>query len=138
MSQIVTFARRPTLLCVLALCALTLADCGGASLHASRGSTVEGKASWYGGKFHGRKTASGERFDKHAMTAAHRKLPFGTRVRVTSVNTGKSVVVRINDRGPFDRKERIIDVSEGAASALGMKQAGVIRVQLEVLSVPEK
>ncbi len=103
----------------------------------TRGSTITGKASWYGGKFHGRKTASGETFDKRARTAAHRKLPFGTMLRVTSVNTGKSVVVRINDRGPFGRRERIIDVSEGAAEELGMKSAGVIRVKLEVLSLPE-
>lgn len=112
--------------------------CGGASLAATKGSTVTGKASWYGGRFHGRKTASGERFDKRAMTAAHRELPFGTQVRVTTINTGRSVVVRINDRGPFGRRERIIDVSEAAAEALGMKSAGVVRVKLEVLSAPAK
>jgi len=112
--------------------------CGGASLAATKGSTITGKASWYGGRFHGRKTASGERFDKRAMTAAHRELPFGTKVRVTSINTGRSVVVRINDRGPFGRRERIIDVSEAAAEALGMKSAGVVKVKLEVLSTPAK
>lgn len=112
-----------------------MASCG-ASLHASRGSTITGKASWYGGRFHGRKTASGERFDKKAMTAAHRKLPFGTRVRVTNLESGATVDVRINDRGPFGRKERIIDLSEAAAAALGMKRAGVVRVTLEILSVP--
>jgi rare lipoprotein A len=112
--------------------------CGGASLAATKGSTVTGKASWYGGRFHGRKTASGERFDKRAMTAAHRELPFGTKLRVTSINTGRSVVVRINDRGPFGRRERIIDVSEAAAEALGMKSAGVVKVKLEVLSTPTK
>ena len=104
----------------------------------TKGSSVTGKASWYGGKFHGRKTASGERFDKRALTAAHRELPFGTQVRVTSINTGRSVIVRINDRGPFGRRERIIDVSEAAAESLGMIRAGVIRVKLEVLSVPER
>jgi rare lipoprotein A len=130
-------AGHTALLSCLLLC-LTLAHCGGATLAATKGSSVSGKASWYGGRFHGRKTASGERFDKRALTAAHRKLPFGTRVRVTSINTGRSVIVRINDRGPFGRRERIIDVSEAAAESLGMKQAGVIRVKLEVLSVPER
>ncbi len=112
------------------------ASCGGSTLRANEGSTVVGKASWYGGKFHGRKTASGERFDKRALTAAHRKLPFGTMVRVTSVNTGRSVTVRINDRGPFGRRERIIDLSEAAAESIGMKSAGVVSVKLEVLSLP--
>ena len=97
---------------------------------------MTGKASWYGGKFHGRKTASGERYDKRALTAAHRTLPFGTRVRVTNLGNQKSVVVRITDRGPFGRRERIIDVSERAAEVLGMKQAGVVRIRLEVLSSP--
>lgn len=124
-----------TLLCAL-LASLSLVSCG-SSLTATSGSSTTGKASWYGGRFHGRKTASGERFDKRAMTAAHRKLPFGTRVRVTSLNTGRSVEVRINDRGPFGRRERIIDLSEAAAETLGMKNAGVVRVKLEVLSVPE-
>jgi len=89
----------------------------------------EGLASWYGGKFHGRRTASGERFDRHAFTAAHRTLPFGTRVRVRSLATGREVVVRINDRGPFKAK-RIIDLSEAAMVALGVRDLGVSRVQL--------
>jgi rare lipoprotein A len=124
---------------VLLLCVLVggaWIHCGGATLAATKGSSVTGKASWYGGRFHGRKTASGERFDKRAMTAAHRELPFGTKVLVTSINTGRSVVVRINDRGPFGRRERIIDVSEAAAESLGMKNAGVVQVKLEVLSLP--
>lgn len=99
----------------------------------SKASVQRGKATWYGGKFHGRKTASGERFDKHAMTAAHRKLKFGTRVRVTNQKNGRSVVVRINDRGPFGGKGRIIDVSEAAARKLGMIRAGVVPVHVEVL-----
>jgi rare lipoprotein A len=86
-------------------------------------------ASWYG---RGRMTASGERFDKHAMTAAHRTLPFGTRARVTNKRNGRSVIVRINDRGPFARG-RIIDVSEGAAGQLGMKRDGVVPVKVERL-----
>ncbi|MBT8495939.1 MAG: septal ring lytic transglycosylase RlpA family protein [Deltaproteobacteria bacterium] len=92
-----------------------------------------GKATWYGGKFQGRKTASGERFDKHKLTAAHRKLPFGTRVRVTNMSNGRSVVVRINDRGPFGGKGRIIDVSKAAARKLKMIRAGVVEVEVEVL-----
>lgn len=103
---------------------------------ARRGVTQVGKASWYGGKFHGRKTASGERFDKNALTAAHKKLPFGTRVRVTSERSGKSVVVRINDRGPF-APGRVIDLSEAAARRLGMIRAGVVRVTIEILSAPD-
>lgn len=98
-----------------------------------RGSFIaEGNASFYGGKFHGRKTASGAIFNKHAMTAAHRNLPFGTRVRVTHAHNGRSVVVTINDRGPFI-KSRIIDVSRAAAEQLGMVQQGVARVRLERL-----
>lgn len=86
-------------------------------------------ASWYGKELHGRRTASGERFDMNAMTAAHRQFPFGTRVRVRSIDTGREVVVRINDRGPFKR-EREIDLSAAAARALGIQHLGVARVQL--------
>lgn len=88
-----------------------------------------GLASWYGRRFHGRRTASGERYDRHAMTAAHRTLPFGTRVRVRSVVTGKEVVVRINDRGPFKRS-RVIDLSQAAFHALGLQGRGVAQVEL--------
>jgi rare lipoprotein A len=95
--------------------------------------TLSGVASWYGGRFHGRKTANGERYDMHKLTAAHKSLPFGTKVRVTNSRNGKSVVVRINDRGPFVCS-RVIDLSRGAASAVGMIEAGVARVRLEILS----
>jgi rare lipoprotein A len=95
--------------------------------------TLSGVASWYGGKFHGRKTANGERYDMHKLTAAHKTLPFGTKVRVTNSRNGKSVVVRINDRGPFVGS-RVIDLSRGAASAVGMIDTGVARVKLEILS----
>ena len=78
-------------------------------------------------------TASGERFDKHALTAAHRTLRMGTMVRVTNESNGRSVVVRINDRGPFGNKSRIIDLSEAAARKLDMIDAGVVPVTLEVL-----
>ena len=94
--------------------------------------TLSGPASWYGGKFHGRRTANGERFDMNEMTAAHRSLPFGTRVRVTNERNGRSVVVRINDRGPFVGN-RIIDLSRGAAAAVGMVNTGVAPVRIDVL-----
>ena len=83
-----------------------------------------GMASWYGGKFQGRRTASGEPFDMNELTAAHKTLPFGTRVRVRHAVTGREVTVRINDRGPFV-KGRVIDLSHAAASAIGLIQAGV-------------
>ncbi len=114
---------------------IALVTCGG-GLSPAAGSHTTGQASWYGGKLHGRKTASGERFNKNALTAAHRTLPFGTKVRVTNLRNQKSVVVRINDRGPFGRRGRIIDISEAAAEAIGMKRAGVVRVRLRVLSEP--
>lgn len=88
-----------------------------------------GIASWYGPGFHGRATASGEIFDQNALTAAHRRLPFGTRVRVVNLENGREVVVRINDRGPA-LEDRVIDLSRAAAEALGMLQAGIVRVRL--------
>ena len=91
-----------------------------------------GKASWYCERFHGRKTASGERFDHRALTAAHRKLPFGTWVRVTNKKNGRAVVVRINDRGPYSGG-RVIDLSRGAAQAVNMTETGIAPVKLEVL-----
>ncbi len=92
-------------------------------------------ASWYGGKFHGRMTASGEKFNKYALTAAHRTLKFGSKVRVTNTKTGKSTVVCINDRGPYAHG-RSIDLSQAAAKKIGM--GGVARVSLKVLSQPKK
>lgn len=92
----------------------------------------EGAASYYGKRFQGRKTASGERFDMHQLTAAHKKLPFGTRVRVTNLQNNRSVVVTINDRGPHS-KYRIIDLSKAAAQRIGMLQAGVVKVKVEIL-----
>ncbi len=90
-----------------------------------------GVASYYGKKFHGRRTASGERYNMNAMTAAHRTLAFGTRVKVTHLKNGRSVYVRINDRGPFI-KGRIIDLSHAAARKLGMVSQGVARVRVVV------
>jgi len=94
-----------------------------------------GVASWYGEPFHGQLTADGERYDMHAYTAAHRLYPFGTRLRVTNLENGRSVTVRINDRGPFVRG-RIIDLSLAAATDLGMVPNGTARVRLDRVSVP--
>lgn len=91
-----------------------------------------GWASWYGPGFHGNRTASGERFDMHQLTAAHRTLPFGSVVRVRSLSTGRQVTVRVNDRGPFSRG-RILDLSLAAANALGMAGNGTERVALKVI-----
>jgi rare lipoprotein A len=92
-----------------------------------------GTASWYGAELAGRRTASGERFNPTEYTAAHRSLPFGSRVRVTFPHTGRSVVVRINDRGPFDRN-RVIDVSQAAARDLGLTATGSGRVELALIA----
>ena len=105
-----------------------LVACGGRQAHPS-GNLYRGYASWYDEP---QMTASGERFDKNAFTAAHRTLPMGTHVRVTNVKNGKSVVVRINDRGPYSHG-RIIDLSKAAARQLDMIDAGVAPVTLEVL-----
>lgn len=96
-----------------------------------------GLASWYGAQFHRRRTASGERFDMRALTAAHPTLPFGSRVCVRSQATGRTVVVRINDRGPHVRN-RVIDLSRGAAEALGMIGLGLKPVELFALDEDEK
>ncbi len=92
----------------------------------------EGKASWYGKQFHGRKTASGERYDMNEMTAAHRTLPIPSYAKVTNLANGKEVIVRINDRGPF-HSNRVMDVSFGAAKKLGMVNTGTARVRIEQL-----
>lgn len=99
-----------------------------------RGTVVQtGLASWYGSRFHGRLTASGERYNQYAMTAAHKTLPFGSRVRVTNLNTGQAIEVRINDRGPYVRG-RIIDLSYAAARRISVRKPGTAPVQIEVLS----
>lgn len=94
------------------------------------GFSEEGIASWYGRDFHGKKTANGERYDMYGMTAAHKLLPFNTDVRVTNLSNGKSVVVRVNDRGPFVEK-RVIDLTHTAASKIGMLGPGTCRVRVE-------
>jgi rare lipoprotein A len=99
------------------------------------GYSERGVASWYGREFHGRRTSSGEVYDMYAMTAAHKTLPLPTTARVTSLTTGRSIIVRINDRGPF-RKGRLIDLSYGAARELGFVSAGTDMVEVQVLADP--
>ena len=101
-------------------------------LSSAKGYAETGMASWYGPGFNRRKTASGERFDQNALTAAHKTLPFGTMVRVKNLGNGREAVVRINDRGPFSAK-RIIDLSKGAAQKLGMIASGTARVRITAL-----
>ena len=104
-----------------------------------RGDRLHGIASWYGGRFDGRKTASGERFNMYAMTACHPTLPFGSVVRVINKMNNRSVVVKITDRGDLVSQQRIIDLSYGAAQKLAMTGAGLAMVDLQVLSLgPEK
>ncbi|OLU19577.1 hypothetical protein BVH01_04730 [Pseudomonas sp. PA1(2017)] len=117
---------------LLALFSLLLAGCSSFGGGVPGDYRAEGKASYYGKAHHGNRTASGERFDQNALTAAHRTLPFGTMVKVTNLNNDRSVVVRINDRGPFARG-RIIDVSRKAAEALDMIRSGVAPVRVESL-----
>ncbi len=93
---------------------------------------AKGIASWYGRRFHKQKTASGERFNMYALTAAHRTLPFGSQIRVKNLRSGKSVILRINDRGPY-RGNRLIDVSYKAGLALGMVSTGIAPVMIEVI-----
>lgn len=112
--------------------------CGGSKVTRNRSrplthKVVEtGTACWYGPEYHGRPTASGERFNMNDMTAAHRTLPFDTKVKVTNLENRTSAVVRINDRGPF-KSNRIIDVSRKAAKVLGFEQEGLARVRIESL-----
>jgi rare lipoprotein A len=95
-----------------------------------------GYATWYGKAFAGRRTSNGERFDPGAMTAAHRRLPFGTWVLVTRRDTGSSVRVRITDRGPWGDDKRVIDLSQAAGGAIGMLGMGIVEVELRVLGMP--
>ncbi len=118
---------------------LAIAACSPAPIYRDVDQRPQGKrwvetgiASWYGGKFHGRHTASGEVFDMNRVSAAHKSLPFGTRVKVTNLDNGRQLVVRINDRGPFI-KGRILDCSREAARQLGFLDAGIAQVRLEVV-----
>ena len=122
---------------------LLVAACGGAAGSVrsrppppeGEGKVERGLATFYSDRFHGRLTASGERFDRKAMTAAHRTHKFGTRVRVTNLKNGRQVIVRINDRGPY-AAGRVIDVSPAAAEELDMIRAGVVPVTVEIVSRP--
>ena len=103
-----------------------------ASVAVATGDVTAGKAAWYGKKFNGRKTASGQRFNASALTAASNTLPFGTLVKVTNLKNKKSVTVRINDRGP-KQADRIIDVTRAAAARLGMLKSGLAEVEIKVV-----
>ncbi|SUO95452.1 septal ring lytic transglycosylase RlpA family protein [Suttonella ornithocola] len=102
------------------------------TLASAEGFEQEGKASWYGPGFHGRRTASGEVYDMNQLTAAHKRLPLGSQVKVTNLSNGKSVIVRINDRGPF-HGDRVIDLSKAAAKELGVLQKGTADVSITTL-----
>ncbi len=137
--------RLPTLLVLTA--ALLAADCGGGSPRfmsrereteappvATTTHQLTGIASYYADDFHGRKTASGETYDMHALTAAHRTLPLGSTVRVKNLDNNRSVVVRINDRGPF-KKDRLIDLSLAAAEEIGLIADGTAPVELQIIEL---
>jgi rare lipoprotein A len=123
------------LFCIAA--AAFVIQCSYPGMENGRGSdrVLYGKASYYGDEFHGRKTASGEIYDRNRMTAAHRTLAFGTVCRVTNLKNGKTAVVRVNDRGPFI-EGRIFDLSYRAAQALEGVRSGVMDVKIEILKVP--
>jgi rare lipoprotein A len=115
---------------------LSLVACAGPRLPEGVSFKEEGVASWYGKPHHGKRTASGERFDMRARTAAHRTIAFGTVLRVTNLDNGRRVKVRVNDRGPYVRG-RIVDLSAAAATALGMQEDGVAPVRLEVFAADQ-
>ncbi|MCC6763388.1 MAG: septal ring lytic transglycosylase RlpA family protein [Deltaproteobacteria bacterium] len=119
----------------VALALAVLAGCSTRAVAPTPGHPQSGIASWYGPGFHGQPTSSGAIYDQHALTAAHQKLPLGTRARVTNLENGKSVEVLINDRGPF-AKGRIIDLSYGAAREIGMIGPGTARVRVDVVARP--
>ncbi|CAI8706072.1 septal ring lytic transglycosylase RlpA family protein [Pseudomonas serboccidentalis] len=119
------------LLSLFALFSL-LAGCASNDIIDPHGYDQTGVASYYGAKHHGKRTASGEAFNQNSLTAAHRQLPFGTRVKVTNLKNEKSCIVRINDRGPHTRG-RLIDVSREAAERLGMLSSGTARVRIQAL-----
>lgn len=111
---------------------LNSASSGGES-GAEEGDVLRGDASYYASFFSGRRTSSGERYDPHKLTAANRRLPFGTRLKVTRVDNGRSVVVVVNDRGPFGKRHRILDLSRAAAERLGMIGMGHAQVEAVVV-----
>jgi rare lipoprotein A len=115
------------IMALIGLICLDMLGCSKAPSH-----TLQGVASWYGYPHHGRLTASGRRFDMYGLTAAHRTLPLGTRLRVTNLNNGRAVIVTVTDRGPFV-KQRVLDLSYAAARAIGMIGPGTAPVRLEIL-----
>jgi peptidoglycan lytic transglycosylase len=121
-------------LVMLGACAPTVVTTPSSTI--SVGSEQVGLASWYGHPYHGRRTTSGEVYDMRDLTAAHRALPFGTRLMVTNLDNGRIVEVRVNDRGPFV-EERILDLSHAAATLLGGEGVGTIRVRLRVTALPD-
>ena len=118
---------KKALIASLALVTLSLP----APVEAHKSCSFRGKASWYGPGFHGNRTANGERFNQNALTAAHRTLPFGTQVTVTNPKNGRSVVVRINDRGPYIGN-RVIDLSRAAMQRIGGINSGVVNICAKV------
>jgi len=124
-------ARRLAGVALLLLATSTAAGCAARQIPAAEGG-LEGNASWYGIDFHGRLAADGSRYNMYEFTAAHKTLPFGTRLLVTNLNNGRSVKVTITDRGPFI-EGRIIDLSFSAAQAIGLLQTGVAPVRCEVI-----
>lgn len=122
-----------TAACALGALFISLAAAPMQAAHAQGSQASEGKIAWYGAKFAGRKTANGERFNPNAMTMAHKDLPFGTKVRVTNLANERSVVLRVNDRGPTT-PGRVGDVSHAAAKQLRMVRSGVVNARLEVVN----
>ena len=114
---------RNLLLAFIVLCSVSLLSC-------SRSVIETGNASYYADKFEGKKTASGATFHQRKLTAAHKTLPFGTKIKVTNINTGKTVKVKVNDRGPFVAG-RIIDLSKRAAEKIGLVQKGILQVEIK-------
>lgn len=98
---------------------------------------IQGEASWYGGKFNGRRTASGQRYNMYGLTAAHKTLPFGTQLSVVNLANGKTVIVTVNDRGPFVR-DRVLDLSYGAAKKLEMVGSGYADIKATILKTAQK
>ena len=117
---------------------LSLAGCATLGPSSKPGEANEGDAAYYSDRLHGRSTASGVPYDKNALTAAHRTLPFGTVVRVTNLINRRSVQVIINDRGPYSHRRRIIDLSRMAAERIDMIRSGVVPVRIEIIAVPDR